>query len=114
MCYTGQIMDSNHSPRAIAQRMKTAREEAGFSQEELGRKIGLTKVAYGDYERVKRLFDTDQLFQLSRILGRPVEYFLGLETNLTDDEGQLLALYRSIDSQQAKEIVMATVRQAAS
>lgn len=78
----------------IAQRVKAARNAAELSQEELGRKIGLTKVGYGEYEREHRLFDTEQLAQLSRVLGRPIAYFLGLDTGLTEDEDRVLALYR--------------------
>ena len=92
--YTFSVMNADHSPRSIAERVKEARKQQGLSQEELGRRMGLTKVAYGDYERVKRLFDTDQLFALERILGRPVSYFLGLATELSADEEQLLSMYR--------------------
>jgi transcriptional regulator with XRE-family HTH domain len=52
-------MNSDHSPRGIAQRVKQARQEAGLSQESLGKKLGLSKVGYGEYERVSRLFDTE-------------------------------------------------------
>jgi len=85
---------SNDRIRAIAQRVKAARQAAELSQEELGRKIGLTKVGYGEYERAHRLFDTEQLSELARVLGRSVEYFLGLDTGLTADEDRVWALYR--------------------
>lgn len=85
---------NNNRTHEIAQRVKAARNAAELSQEELGRKIGLTKVGYGEYERGHRLFDTEQLAQLSRALGRPITYFLGLDTGLTEDEDRVLALYR--------------------
>lgn len=92
------VMNSDHSPRGIAQRVKQARQEAGLSQESLGKKLGLSKVGYGEYERVSRLFDTEQLFHLERILGRSVGWFLGLSSELSDDEQQVLSMY-----QRAKE-----------
>lgn len=87
-------MDNDQRVQAIAKRIKEARQDAGLSQDGLGKRLGLTKVGYGEYERGRRLFDTEQLFQLARILARPVEYFLGLDSELTADEGRALALYR--------------------
>lgn len=81
-------MNSGHSPQEIANRMREARKAKNLSQEELGRRLGLTKVAYGDYERVKRLLDTEQLFQLERFLNCSVAWLLGLPLK----EGELSAL----------------------
>ena len=106
-------MDRNQAVKAIAQRVKEARQAAGLSQEDLGRRMGLTKVGYGEYERAHRLFDTEQLAKLSQILGRPVEYFLGLDMGLTEEEEQLLASYRAIGSSSGKHLVLAVVREAA-
>jgi transcriptional regulator with XRE-family HTH domain len=113
MWYIEAVMNSNQATQSIARRVKEARLAAGLSQEELGKKVGLTKVGYGEYERGRRLFDTEQLFHLSRILGRPVEYFLGLDTGLSEEEGQLLASYRAIDSEQGRRIALGVVRDSA-
>lgn len=107
-------MNTDHTPEAIARRVRDQRKTLGLSQEDMGRKLGLTKVAYGDYERVKRLFDTEQLFALSRILGKPVSWLLGITTRpgeLTEDEQQLLSMYRRIKttSELAAGIVMRQV-----
>lgn len=87
-------MNSNQSTQAIARRVKEARNALGLSQEDLGEKVGLSKVGYGEYERGNRLFDTEQLFRLARVLGRPVEYFLGLDMGLTGREERVLAIFR--------------------
>lgn len=95
-------MNNQHSPQAIARRVREARKATGLSQEGLAPKLGLSKVAYGDYERVSRLFDTEQLFQLERILGQPVTWLLGIETKfgeLTNEEQQLLGLWRKAKEQ---------------
>jgi transcriptional regulator with XRE-family HTH domain len=82
------------SSKTIANRVKQAREETGLSQKDMSKRLGLTEAGYGHYERDRQTFTVDMLFQISRILGRPVEYFLGLETELSADEGRVLALYR--------------------
>lgn len=99
--------------QTIAKRVRDEREAAELSQEEVGKRLGLSKVGYGHYERGAHPFTLWQLMQIARVLGRPVEYFLGLDTGMTDDEGQLLVLYRAINGQRGKEIVLATVREAA-
>lgn len=96
--------------REVAKRIRDARESAGLSQEELGNKIGMSKVGYGHYERGTHLPNIWQLFQLSRILSRPVEWFLGLATDLTDDEGQLLAIYRAAPTAEARATALRLVR----
>ena len=85
--------------REIASRARAAREslEPKLTQEELGAKIGLSKVGYGHYERGTQPFSVWHLYQLARVLGRPLEYFLGLTTELRLDEQTLLGAYRRLD-----------------
>jgi len=89
----------------IIRRVKQARGIAGLSQNELGNHLGLSKAGYGHYERGRQPFSIEQLFKLSRILGRSVEHFLGLDNGLTEDEDALLATYRSIGSPEIRELV---------
>jgi transcriptional regulator with XRE-family HTH domain len=93
----------------IARRVKLARQAAGLSQEELGQRLGLTKVGYGEYERAHRVLDTEQLAKLGRVLGQPITYFLGLDTGLTEDEGRVLALYREARAAGVGSIAMAVL-----
>ncbi len=78
----------------IGLRVQAARKAAGLSQEDMGRRMGLTKGGYGQYERGMHPFTAEQLFELANILGRSVEYFLDLKSDLTPEEDQVLALYR--------------------
>jgi transcriptional regulator with XRE-family HTH domain len=78
----------------IGLRVQAARKAAGLSQEDLGRRLGLSKGGYGQYERGLHPFTAEQLFQLAAILDRSVSYFLGLETGLSPEEDRLLLLYR--------------------
>lgn len=81
----------------VAARIREARKAADLSQEDLGAKIGMSKVGFGHYERGTHLPSLWQMLELSRILGRPVTWFLGIVSKpdeLTDDEQQLLSMYR--------------------
>ncbi len=98
-----------HNSKAIARRVKDARTRAGLSQRDIAKKLGLTEAGYGHYERDRQTFTVEQLFKISRILGRPVEWFLGLDSDLTADEGQLLALYRAAPSDAARAMVLRLV-----
>jgi transcriptional regulator with XRE-family HTH domain len=85
--------------REIASRVRAAREglEPKLSQEELGAKLGLSKAGYGHYERGTQTFSVWHLYQLARVLGRPIEYFLGLPIESRPDEQTLLRAYRRLD-----------------
>ena len=93
----------NRIDRQVTERVVVrAREAAGLQKCELAEKLGLSKSGYTPYEKFEGVFTVDQLFRLSSILGRSVEYFLGLDHPLTADEDHMLGLYR-----QAKEMGLA-------
>jgi len=92
------------------ERLRTARRTAGLSQENVGKKLGLSRSGYGHLEDGSRLLTLDDLSNLSRILGRPIEYFLGQDTGLTEDEGQLLALYRAAEHDEVRALILRLIR----
>jgi len=81
--------------RLVAQRVVSARESLGLMQTEVADALGLSKQGYNPYETHGRFLPT-QLVELSRLLGRSVDWLLGLDTDLTEDEDQLLAVYRAL------------------
>lgn len=85
--------------REIASRVRAARERAEpkLTQDEMGERLGLSRVAYGHYERGLTPFTIPHLFQVARILGQPVEYLLGLTTDLHPDEQLLMGAYRRLN-----------------
>ena len=97
---------------AIAERVARARKLAGLTHKAVGEALSLSESGYGHYERGRQPFTIDQLFQLSRILGRSVEYLLGLDTGLTPDEDELLTAYRAIASDEIKCFVLDAARSA--
>lgn len=105
----GKHMSNYINERAIAERVRSARKAAGLSQEELASKLGLTDGGYGHYERGRQPFTLELLASLSRILGRPLEYFLGLDTGLTDREERVLTLFRLAESAGYGDVVIGAV-----
>lgn len=93
----------------IAQRVREAREAAGLSQEETGRAIGLSVVGYGHYDRGRQPFTVEMLFELSPVLNHSVEWFLGLDTGLTEEEDELLACFRGTE-ESGRQAVLAVAR----
>jgi transcriptional regulator with XRE-family HTH domain len=97
--------------RDIARRVRATREglEPRLTQEDVGARLGLSKVGYGHYERGSQPFSVWHLFELATILGRPVEYFLGLSTELRPDEQVLLGGYRRLDDSPHQARVLVTL-----
>lgn len=82
--------------KEIGKRIRSARQEGGLTQSELGDHLGITKNAVGRIENGFNALTMKNLFELPGILHRPITYFLGLETSLQTDEEELLLLYRTL------------------
>jgi len=61
----------------FGQRLVKAREEAGFSQQELARKLGVSQRAIGWWEREPAALKPEQLAALADALGVPADYLVG-------------------------------------
>ena len=70
------MLDIQALKTEIGNRLKMAREESGYSQQNLADLIGLTKVGYGALERGQNLVSLQHLIPLARILNKPLAYFL--------------------------------------
>lgn len=86
--------DLTNREERITRRVRQARIDRGLTLKMVGEQLGLSEVGYGHYERGARPFGVEHLFRLSRVLGRSVEHFLGLDTGLTEEEDELLTLYQ--------------------
>lgn len=64
------------SYKTIGKQIQLAREEAGYSQEQLAAKIGCSQSTLSNYEKGKRRIYLAQLEKIAEVLGRPVEFFL--------------------------------------
>ncbi|WP_304341567.1 helix-turn-helix domain-containing protein [Metaclostridioides mangenotii] len=59
-------------------RLKTLRNEFKLTQEDVARKVGLTKSAYGYYEQGKTIPDAQMIAKLSEIFNVTTDYLLGI------------------------------------
>jgi transcriptional regulator with XRE-family HTH domain len=98
--------------KALARRIQRARKAAGLSQGELGARLGIEQSTVSLIETGVTEVGAIRLVKISAILGRPVTWFLGLDTGLADDEAELLHLYRQIDDERMRAMVMNTARDA--
>jgi transcriptional regulator with XRE-family HTH domain len=60
----------------IGRKLKKARIEKGFTQEDIGEKLGVTRVVVGMYERGRLRISIQLLVQLSKLLEKPIQYFV--------------------------------------
>lgn len=75
--------------------IKKLRIEAGLTQEELGKKIGVQKAAINKYETgIVVNLKQSTIFALSKALNVSPVYLLSGDDFLSDDERHLVAAYR--------------------
>lgn len=60
----------------LAQRFAQLRKEAGFSQEELAAKLGISRQAVSKWERGESSPDTDNLIALAKLYGVSLDALL--------------------------------------
>lgn len=62
--------------KSIGKQLQLAREEAGFSQEQLAAKIGCSQSTLSNYEKGKRRIYLAQLEKIAEVLNKPIQFFL--------------------------------------
>lgn len=72
--------------KAIASRIKVARERLGLTQEQVAEHLGVPRSAVSDIESGKREVSAVEVIALSRLFGNPVDELLGTSDNAHDDE----------------------------
>ncbi len=60
----------------IGQKLQKAREELGMSQKDLARRLGCSQASLSNYELGKRRLYLSDLHRISKILNKPITYFL--------------------------------------
>lgn len=103
--YNG-IMENNNFNRILAARLKSARDDMRLSQAEVAECLGLNQSAYAHIETGRNALKIEHLVKLSQVLYKPVSYFLGLPSgDLSDNEAELLHLYRQLSKQSRSDIM---------
>lgn len=70
--------------------LHSIREQLGYTQEKLGKLVGVTRQTISSWEKGESTPSVAQLFAISRILGVPVEVLLGKKTR-----GEMQLLFRA-------------------
>ena len=73
----------------LGDRIKNRRIELNMTQEELGKLIGVTKVAICSYENNKRTPKLDTISKISSVLNLEVGYLLGQDVSIISEEDSL-------------------------
>ena len=87
----------------IVKRIKDARIERGLTQKDLADHLGRTAAAISDLERGKVQISASDLYKLAVFLGKPVEYFYGINYSGKEIE-DVIALIREIDPETDGEL----------
>ena len=67
--------DPNFVDRHVGNRVRMRRLLVGMSQEKLGEVLGITYQQVQKYEKGSNRVSASRLYQISRVLGVPVQYF---------------------------------------
>ncbi|WP_227860487.1 helix-turn-helix domain-containing protein [Clostridioides sp. ES-W-0016-02] len=71
--------------KKLEKRLKELRKELNFTQEDISKKIGLSKSAYGYYEQGKTVPDAYMIAELSKIFNVSIDYLLGKTDKKNND-----------------------------
>ena len=97
--------------KRLAKRLRELREENEYTQKDIADKIGLTKSAYGYYERGKSVPDAQTLVQLSKIFDVTTDYLLGLSEDkkpiedITERQKKAIRLTDQLTDEQFESIL---------
>ena len=86
----------------IAQRIRAARLQRDFTQQDLAAKFNKTSAAVSDIERGKTQISAADLILFSEFLGKPIEYFFGEDFSDSDIE-DVIALMRRLPPETRKQ-----------
>ncbi len=94
----------------LSLKIKELREEAGLSQIDLAAVFGLTQSTVGGWESASRTPKIEMLCKLADYFNVTTDYLLDRaprapqQPELTDDEQELLAVYRSLDHKGKRQL----------
>ena len=88
----------------IGERIKISRKSRGYSQDELGRLIGVQGTAIGNYERGEREPDRDTIEALADVFNTTMGWLMGdgekdepvASDKLSKEEQEMLDIFRTI------------------
>lgn len=89
------------------ERLRSLREKMGLSQGEAAKKMGIVRTTYSNYEAGNRQPDNDTLKKFAEFFGVSVDYLVGNDYQIINDQAKNDALYEAISRlpQDKKKIV---------
>lgn len=72
----------------IGERVKQTRISKGYTQEELGNLLGVSKVSICGYEKGTRTPSTDMLVKLTETLGITIDYLFGNDIKAVNENNE--------------------------
>ena len=119
------LAQANTVDTYVGQRIRDKRNERGMSQTEVANAIGVTFQQVQKYERGTNRVGASRLFDLSRILSVPIQYFFaGLNNQSTPiekeddnvihlmkpDTVELIEAYYKVENLQVRRQILSTIR----
>lgn len=73
----------------FSKRLRQLRKEAGYSQEQLGKMLDVTKVTISNYETGSRMASVETLIDIANLFKVDLDYLIGTDSYvISDDEEQ--------------------------
>ncbi|CAJ1314689.1 helix-turn-helix domain-containing protein [Paenibacillus nuruki] len=88
------------------ERLREERIAQNLTQEDMAKKLGITRQAYGNYETGKRDVDSQTLVKLAITLDVSVDYLLGLSKNKNNNTDKNSVLNNLNDLNQEEEMLI--------
>ncbi|GEM_PF-2408299 len=99
----------------IRGRLKSAREDRGLSQSDVADAFGVSQTSISNLELGRVQLTLDDLVGYCRITGKPLSYFLPSHlisrSELSSDEQTLISLFREIEDQGLRDVVLSFVKE---
>lgn len=89
----------------IVDLIKKARLEKGLTQKDLADHLGKTAAAISDLERGKVQVSASDLFSLSEIINKPIEYFYGVSIDGGEETSIIISFLRRMNLKEKKFLI---------
>lgn len=87
----------------LSERLKTLRKEAGLTQEEVAKKLGISRPAYTYWEKGEKKPTPDKLTQIANLFGVSTDYLLNNQQEDAVDLSEVELLFRTTSKGMTKE-----------
>ena len=78
----------------FSERLKNLRKQAGFTQVDVAKKLGISQQAYASWERGSKKPTQDNLVKIAQILNVSVDYLVGNLYETSDELDDIELLFR--------------------